>query len=640
MKPRLLSISGPLAGTTFPLNDGEVSLGRDASSQIFISDHSVSRHHCLIKNESGTFRLIDLESFNGTFVNGVPVAERVLCHGDRVTLGDVLFLFLLEEEDEGKTTAGATQLDDQLIARTTIRLERENAFYLDPQKIFEALPPSARLAQDLNALLKISTRLNTFRDSENLQRHLLDVVMAAVPAERGALLFVRDKLEDITSALEKDWKPATDQPLRVSRTVAEQVFREGVAVLGKDLTRNPAFGEAESLLSSKVSSVLCVPLFLGERVAGLIYLDTGNSLAPFDESHLQLLTAIAGIASVALENVTQLEWLRGENQRLQQEINIEHEMIGESVPMRDVYQIIGKVAVTDATVLILGESGTGKELAARAIHTNSERARKPFIAINCAALTETLLESELFGHEKGAFTGAVAQKRGKFELADGGTIFLDEVGEIAHSVQAKLLRVLQEREFERVGGTRTIKADVRVVSATNKNLEEAIKNGGFRQDLYYRLKVISLRMPPLRERREDISLLANYFTVKYSQKCKRHILGITPEARASLLSYEWPGNVRELENTIERAIVLGVTELITLEDLPEAVIESNSSKRAPANFYAEVREVKRNLILKVINQAGGNYTRAAEILGIHPANLHRLIRTMDLKTSLRKPDHL
>src|SRR5262249_923142 len=251
-----------------------------------------------------------------------------------------------------------------------------------------------------------------------------------------------------------------------------------------------------------------------------------------------------------------------ENSRLREELDLGHNMIGESQGMREVYQRIARVAPTGSTVLILGESGTGKELAARAIHQNSARADSPFVAINCAALTETLLESELFGHEKGAFTGAIAQKKGKLETAQGGTIFLDEIGEMPLLQQAKLLRVLQEREFERVGGARTLKADIRVIAATNRDLETAIKQGAFRQDLYDRLKVGRLRRPTLRERQADIPLLASYFVTRYAAKCNRQVRGLTPAARAALCAYDWPGNVRELENAIERAVVLGSDELI------------------------------------------------------------------------------
>src|SRR5207253_4817365 len=252
-------------------------------------------------------------------------------------------------------------------------------------------------------------------------------------------------------------------------------------------------------------------------------------------------------------------------------------IVGESPAIVKLLQMIARLAPRDTSVLILGESGTGKELVARALHRQSPRAAKPFAAINCAALTETLLESELFGHEKGAFTGAVAQKKGKLEAAEGGTVFLDEVGELAAPLQAKLLRVLQEREFERVGGTRPIKLDIRLIAATNVDLNEASRTGKFRQDLYYRLNVVSLEVPPLREHPQDIPLLAAYFIARYSEKVNRRVAGISPKARTCLLHYSWPGNVRELENAIERAVVLGSTELILPEDLPDSILEETSS---------------------------------------------------------------
>jgi Nif-specific regulatory protein len=243
-----------------------------------------------------------------------------------------------------------------------------------------------------------------------------------------------------------------------------------------------------------------------------------------------------------------------------------------------------------------------------------------------------LLESELFGHERGAFTGAVSQKKGKLEVAEGGTIFLDEIGELALPMQAKLLRVLQEREFERVGGTRPIKLDVRLVAATNRDLKEASQTGAFRSDLYYRLNVVSLRMPTLRERREDIPLLAAFFANQHAEKVKRRVAGISPEARACLMHYNWPGNVRELENAIERAVVLGSTELINAEDLPESILDETAAAGEPANKLAEgLRIAKKMLIEKAIQQANGNYTEAAKLLGVHANHLFRLVRTLNLK---------
>jgi len=305
--------------------------------------------------------------------------------------------------------------------------------------------------------------------------------------------------------------------------------------------------------------------------------------------------------------------------------------------MLELQRMIAKAAPSGATVLILGESGTGKELLARAIHRNSPRASGPFVAINCAALSETLLESELFGHEKGAFTGALAQKKGKLEAAAGGTVFLDEIGEMTQSLQAKLLRVLQERQTERVGGTQTVKLDIRVVAATNRDLEEEVRKKTFRQDLYYRLNVVTLMSPPLRERTEDIIPLANHFARRFAERCARPIAGISAEARSYLLSYSWPGNVRELENTMERAVVLGSSEMILPEDLPENIRERPQPAEFSATLYDEaLNTAKRQVVLKAFDQADYDHESAARLLGLHPNYLHRLIRGLDLRTALKR----
>jgi transcriptional regulator with GAF, ATPase, and Fis domain len=485
--------------------------------------------------------------------------------------------------------------------------------------------------RNLNTLLKISTTINSTRDLAKLQTELFKVMLDVIPAERAAFLMVDRGQEAFGSVCGWSKFSGRDDSLKVSQTVSNQVLREGVALLSNDLFEASGLAQKPSLVEARVCSVLCAPLTGFERPLGVIYLDTSNPESRFDEDHLQLVTAIAGISAAPFESATRLEWLESENRRLQEESHVVHQMIGESVVMRAVYQFIGKVAVSDSTVLLRGESGTGKELAARAINQNSKRATKPFIAINGATLSETLLEGELFGHEKGAFTGAIAQKRGKLEIADGGTLFLDEVGEITAPIQAKLLRVIQEKEFERVGGTRSIKVDVRIVAATNKKLEEAVANGSFRQDLYYRLNVVSVTMPPLRNRREDIQLLASYFSAICSKRCRRRINGISPEARALLRSYDWPGNVRELENAIEHALVLGSTDLIVPDDLPEAICDSGATDALAAGSYREeLNKAKQTIVVKAIEAADGHYAEAARRLGLHPNNLHRLIRNLNL----------
>jgi Nif-specific regulatory protein len=330
-----------------------------------------------------------------------------------------------------------------------------------------------------------------------------------------------------------------------------------------------------------------------------------------------------------------LEWLRAENDLLREQVRTEHGMIGQSSRLKDLQQQISRVAPSNSTVLVLGESGTGKELIARAIHRNSPRVAAPFVAINCAALTDTLLESELFGYEKGAFTGALAQRKGKLESAQGGTVFLDEIGELSPLLQAKLLRVLQERELQRVGGTQSIKLDIRLVAATNRDLAESARKGEFRQDLYYRLAVVTLKAAPLRERCEDILPLAEHFAKKFAEQCGRRIAGISPQAKAYLQSHSWPGNVRELENAIERAVVLGVGETILPEDLPETVREQRSAEISATLFEEAVENAKKQVVLRAFEQAGYEHDRAAKLLGLHPNYLHRLIRALDLRETLK-----
>jgi Nif-specific regulatory protein len=336
---------------------------------------------------------------------------------------------------------------------------------------------------------------------------------------------------------------------------------------------------------------------------------------------------------MAMENAFQLEWLETENERLEAELHPDHHMIGDSAPLRELQRNIARAAQTNSTVLILGETGTGKELTARAIHQSGSRASNPFVAINCAALSETLLESELFGHEKGAFTGAVVQKKGRLEFANGGTVFLDEIGEMPLQLQVKLLRVLQERQVERVGGTQPVKLDIRLIAATNRNLEEEVKAGRFRQDLYYRLNVVTLKTPALRNRPSDILPLAMHFAAKFGEQCGRRISGISPEVQPYLLRYEWPGNIRELENAIERAVVLGSGDMIQLEDLPETIREVASAAGVSRTMPLQgaIDEAKRQAIARAFEQARGDHAAAAKLLGVNPNYLYRLMRNLGLR---------
>lgn len=616
MPPRLAAISGKLKGAIFAINEEPLVIGRETAADLCIADASVSRRHSMIEKKENGFVITDLESLNGTFVNDLPVKSRLLEHGDRVRIGDSQFLFLTHDADVMSKSSDVTLDEAQVISGSTVQFRFDHAVNL--------------MARDLSALMKVSTTINSIRGLDDLLQRLLELLFEVVPAQRGAILLTDEGSFETSLVFGLDRAHGKDQAVNVSRTIVQQVLRDGVALLANDGASKSTLA-SDSLALSRAHSVMCVPLLIFGRKLGALYLDTTLARDQFNREHLQLVAAIAGISAVAIENARQFEWLATEHERLLSDVNIEHNMIGESAAMQRVYHFISKVAPTDATVLISGESGTGKELAARAIHRNSKRSQKPFMAVNCAALNESLLESELFGHEKGSFTGALAQKKGRLEIADGGTIFLDEIAELTPSLQVKLLRVLQEREFERVGGTVTINVDLRVIAATNKNLEEAIEAGAFRQDLYYRLNVVSLEMPALRDRREDIMLLANYFADKYGARCNRKLKGFAPETRNCLKSYDWPGNVRELENTIERAVVLGTTEWILPEDLPEALLERKVMAEGSVTTYHEaVVQNKRQIILRAIEQAQNNHAEAARLLGIHPNYLQRLIRNLNL----------
>ena len=626
MNPRLTAISGRLKGSVFTIEDPPVVIGRETTAKLCIADASVSRRHSQIEKEDEHFVIADLESLNGTFVNDVPVKRRKLQHGDRIRIGDSQFIFLMHDAD--MNSSSEVRFDEgQVISGSTLQFRFNDALFV--------------MARDLSALMKISTTINAIRGVEKLQKTLLDLIFEVVPAKRGVVLLTDGGASGdeaaFVSVFGLDREHGQDVSIKVGSKITKWVLNHKESILITSQVEAGKFQSGESMSADQPASVMCVPLTMLDRTLGVIYLDTTDPITVFDQDHLQLVSAISAITAVAIENARHFEWLVSENQRLIADFNIEHNLVGESPPIREVLQFISKVASTDSTVLLFGESGTGKELAARAIHLNSKRADKAFMAVNCAALAESLLQSELFGHEKGSFTGALMQKKGRLEIADGGTVFLDEIGELSPALQVKLLRVLQEREFERVGGTRSVKVDIRLITATNKNLDEAVSHGTFRQDLYYRLNVVSLEMPPLRERHEDIPLLANYFAAKYAKKCNRRIIGIATEAQARLLGYDWPGNVRELENAIERAVVLGATDQILLEDLPESVLESEPVATAPGTKYHDaVAATKKQIILSAMQQAKGSYTDAAKLLGVHPNYLHRLIRNLNLKDQIRK----
>jgi Nif-specific regulatory protein len=621
MDPRVVALSGPLKGQEFRLAEGTVSVGRDPSNRMPIRDVTISRQHCVIEMQNGGAVVTDLESHNGTFVNGIPVSKRALAHGDVLRLGQCELVYLTEDSPPSMMPRVFYSDTSSADIRKTVKLQDTQAWIPTPAVV-------GRMARDLDALVKISRTINSIRDPQELQHQLLERIFEVVPAETGAILLIDRPEDEPTSVCAYDRAGRESPEVSVRRELVQRALWEQSAVIADTSADSP---EAEN--------AICVTLLGVQRTVGVIYLTSTGPSRKFEDDHGHFLNSAAGIAAVALENVLALESLKAENRRLRAELEPGSGLVGDGKSMRKLSDFVVKVAQGDSVVLIRGESGTGKELIARAIHAASARADKPFVAINCAAIPETLLESELFGHEKGSFTGAVAMKKGKLEVAEDGTILLDEIGELAPMMQAKLLRVLQQREFDRVGGTRPLKLHARVLAATNKDLEAAIKKGEFRQDLFFRLNVVSISVPPLRKRREDIPLLAIYFATKYAQKCKRPFKGITPEARAVLLNYEWPGNIRELENAIEHAIVMGACDEIRPEDLPENLLEINSAKPAGSSYHVAISELKKRLIRDAVAAADGSYTEAAKALGVHPNYLHRLIRNLDMKSELRDQEN-
>jgi transcriptional regulator with GAF, ATPase, and Fis domain len=634
MHPRILGLHGPLKDTNFPLFDGEVSIGRDPSNQLWAADLGLSRRHCLLTGEGGRFKIRDLGSRNGTLVQGVPIEEHQLLPGEQISVGHSVLVFLLEEEKAALGSSPVELSETGSLGLDPILLRAQDALYLPGSTMAVGAVDANRQAQDLKCLLTIATGIGQIHDRESLEWQLLGMIFDVVPADRAAILHFGADLSELESAVAWDRIKGPGTPVRVSRTVVARVLEDRVGLVVTDVPSDTSFAKIETLEQLAVLSVLCVPFVVAGEVSTVIYLDSRSE--SFDKAHLQLITAVAGLASLALGNLRHWEGVREENQALRAEIALEHNMVGAGPRMREIYNLIRRVAPTDSTVLIQGESGTGKELVARAIHRNSPRSAGPLVAVNCAALTETLLESELFGHEKGAFTGATAQKKGKLELAQGGTLFLDEVTEMAAALQPKLLRALQEREFERVGGTRTIQSDIRLIAATNRDLAEAVAAGTFRKDLYYRLKVVALSMPPLRERREDIPVLADYFIHKISSRGKAKSKTLSPAAQACLMGHDWPGNVRELENAIERALILGSADVILPEDLPEEILDGMPEPTSSApKYHGALKDTKKQIILDALHRANGNYIEAAEILGVHPNSLLRLIRKLGLKDAAK-----
>jgi len=465
------------------------------------------------------------------------------------------------------------------------------------------------------SLVAISENISKLQNTSVLLDTIMDLALETLSAERGFILLNNNgsKMNPQPVTARNMSKETISAIQNLSTSVVSKVIKENKAIISIDAQSDDRFRGAESIVVQRIKSVLCTPLILNGKSIGVIYIDSRVSDKHFDKSSLEFLNAFSRQATIAITNSRILENLKSENIRLKKQISgniLFPEIIGKSDPMLRIFKLIRDVADTTASILIEGESGTGKELVARALHVNSSRRENSFIPIFCGSLSENLLESELFGHKRGAFTGATENKKGLFEEADKGTIFLDEISEISPNIQTKLLRVLQEGEIKRVGESQIKKVDVRIVSATNKNLKHETEKGNFREDLYYRLNVINIKLPPLRERKDDIPLLANHFINHCAFKNKKNVSLLNKDAEEYLRDYHWPGNVRELENAIERAVILAKETEIGRNLFHLSKIES----QLPLGKTLD--EINKFVIIKTIEMFGNNRTKAAKVLGV------------------------
>jgi Nif-specific regulatory protein len=485
----------------------------------------------------------------------------------------------------------------------------------------------------LATLLEASVAINSTLDLQNVLQAIAESAAQVLDAQASSVMLLdrpRRKLvfKATVGAIARKLR---GQEFDAHLGIAGRVTQTGEPEIARDAHLDPAFYSAfDEETSFRTRGLAAAPLRHRDRVIGVVEVLNKNNDKPFSARDLEILRVFANLAAVSASNAQVHEDLKKENLGLREVARQEEPIIGRSTALQEVLQLCDRVAATNATVLLLGETGTGKELSARRIHAGSPRKDKPFIAINCAALPETLLESELFGHEAGAFTGAEATKLGRFELASGGTLFLDEIGDISASTQIKLLRVLQEREFVRVGGVKTISCDVRVIAATNRDLNKALESGQFREDLYYRLNVFPIPMPPLRDRREDIPLLVDYFVGCSAREFGWSPPEVTPEALELLRAYRWPGNIREMRNVIERAVLLCDIGRITPEILPREIVGERKDAveevgESPLEGY------EKAMIVKALEDSGWNQTKAARALGISRDNLRYRLRKYQIK---------
>lgn len=637
-----------------------VAIGRSPTSQIVIKDERCSRNHAELSMVNGHWVLRDLESRNGTAVGDAVIrGEYVLSPGDIIRIGGSQLAFvhdlskafpdssgILRSTHVGQVDGDAatgTLSDSAVMAvaePTTITHRRGQTKFLEP--VDDDDGGVSKVGRAAAKLCRLAFELAKMMDAVSLAKLALDGVFEGTQVDAGAVLLLRRGVQGEPTASDLELVASrTDSELayhRISPFLASTVLREGEAVLARNVMGDSTLGSRDSKGEMHATSVICAPIRRAKRVFGLIHLYSTSAQRIPDPDDLEFTLAVADTVAVALQNLNRrqelaenLTQIRDENLQLRERLGVQSEIVGKSRVMDKIAEEVARAAPTSVTVLIRGESGVGKELVARAVHFSSPRRKGAFVCLNCAALSESLLESELFGHERGAFTGAVSRKIGKFEASHQGTLMLDEIGEMSPTIQAKFLRVLEGHPFERVGGSEPIKVDVRVIAATNRDLEKDVAQGRFRRDLYFRLHVVEIFVPALRKRPEDIPELAMYFLEKYNAETGRKIRAFTPRAMEQMLNYRWPGNVRELKNVVERAIVLAEGDYLDQQDLTLSKLPTTGDTAEASLFQPEFKpstleEVERRHILSTLKLTGWNKSQASVILGIERSTLDRKIR--------------
>ena len=603
--PVLLVREGRRSGERLSVKKPRVTIGRAAGNDLRFDDRTVSRYHALLSERDGEWYINDLGSRNRTMVNGACIVAARLCHMDEVHIGNVVLAFLEQGEETTETRTTSPPLHSAEVTQT-IRLDRLQELTGARRRTWSR---DARRDHHLGRLMSLAELAAYARDLESLCDGVVDALQYALDAERVV--------------------PILEEPAGTFRpyVAARRSFGEGLedhdldAALVERSCREGAIGASRA---GGDLHVACSPIRLGRRNLGLIYCVTSRPSAPFDEDDLRYLFSVCVAVGMAIDGIRATHRIATREENLRRQLRQRYDMVGESDALKAVHHFIRRVAPTDAGVLICGESGTGKELVARAIHRHSLRCDGPLETMSAAAMPPTLVESELFGHAKGAFTGAVADKPGRFELADGGTLFLDEVGELPAECQTKLLRVLEEGKIRRLGDTRDREVDVRLIAATNRDPKEAVAQRLMREDLFYRLDRLRIVVPPLRDRADDVELLAQHFLSVFSRQCKRPISGYAPEVMDVFKAYHWPGNVRELQNVVERMVILGDSSVLGLDVVPEDLkAAAHAGSAVPVEPLIEVEKAH---VLRALREADGNKKRAAEMLGIDRSTLYAKLR--------------